>query len=58
MDPSTVSKLVRRLEMDLGHSLLERTTRSVTLTPQGAAVLVVARRLMAEVQVLSSPLLT
>lgn len=36
MPRSTVSKLLRELETHLGVKLLQRTTRTVTLTPEGA----------------------
>lgn len=35
MPIATVSKLVRELEAHLGVSLLQRTTRRVTVTPEG-----------------------
>lgn len=35
ISPSAVSKSVQRLERDLGISLFTRTTRSLTLTPEG-----------------------
>lgn len=35
VSPSAVSKSVQRLERDLGVSLFTRTTRSLTLTPEG-----------------------
>ena len=37
MPLATVSKLVRSLEQHLGVKLLLRTTRHVTVTPEGAA---------------------
>jgi DNA-binding transcriptional LysR family regulator len=37
--PAAVSKAVARLEAELGVSLFQRTSRSVTLTPEGAAFL-------------------
>ncbi|MGC5076887.1 LysR substrate-binding domain-containing protein [Agrococcus sp. DT81.2] len=43
---ATASQEVRRLEIALGLTLLQRSTRSVTLTPAGAAVLVEARKLL------------
>jgi LysR family positive regulator for ilvC len=39
VSPSALSRMVTRLEEELGASLMERDTRSVTLTPQGAAFL-------------------
>ena len=47
LDPSSVSKLVRRLEQDLGGHLFRRTTRSVDLTDFGAGVLQSSRVLLA-----------
>src|SRR3954447_17635050 len=41
-----VSEQIRNLERELGVQLLERTQRSVTLTPPGAALLVEARRVL------------
>ena len=35
ISPSAVSKSVQRLEQRLGVSLFTRTTRSLTLTPEG-----------------------
>lgn len=46
MDASTISKLVRRLEADLGVELLQRSTRTVTLTDAGSAALDAARTLL------------
>src|ERR671933_2287066 len=42
-----LSQQVRRLEAIVGSRLLERTSRSVALTPAGAAFLERARRLLA-----------
>ncbi len=39
-----LSRAIRKLESDLGTQLLERTTRSVALTPSGAVFLVDAER--------------
>lgn len=41
-----VSRTVRELERSLGTTLLERTTRSVRLTPEGAELLVLASELL------------
>lgn len=41
-----LSRLIRQLETELGATLFERTTRSVTLTPQGEALLEPARELV------------
>lgn len=46
MDASTISKFVRRLEADLGATLLLRSTRSVALTDAGTAALEAARTLL------------
>jgi DNA-binding transcriptional LysR family regulator len=43
---STVSLQVKRLEDALGHRLLDRTPRSVDLTPEGEAVLSYAQRIL------------
>ena len=45
-----VSAQVRRLERELGTTLLERTTRRVTLTPAGELVLARARSALAQVE--------
>ncbi len=44
-----VSAQIRRLERELGTTLLERTTRRVTLTPAGELVLARARSVLAQV---------
>ena len=44
----TLSGQLRKLEESLGVTLFERTSRSVAVTPLGAAVLVHARRALAE----------
>ena len=46
--PSAVSRAVARLEARLGVALLRRTTRSLTLTPEGEAYRERAAELMAE----------
>jgi len=46
--PSTVAKSVQRLERELGVRLFHRTTRQVSLTPEGEAVFANCRRLLAE----------
>jgi DNA-binding transcriptional LysR family regulator len=48
MSPSVVTRLVARLEAHLGIRLLQRTTRSVTLTDAGARYLERARRILSE----------
>ena len=47
---ATVSKLVQDLESHLGTKLLQRTTRRVNLTPEGAAYFERAIRLIAELE--------
>ncbi|MEV0115707.1 LysR family transcriptional regulator [Streptomyces sp. NPDC050844] len=43
ISPPPLSRAIRRLEADLGVTLLERTTHSVTLTPAGSVLLAEAR---------------
>ena len=50
MSQSPLSRAIRELERDLGLVLFRRTTRQVELTPAGEALLVRARRALAEVQ--------
>ena len=47
LPPSSVSRSVARLEQDLGVTLLERTTRKVTLTEAGRAFFERAREALA-----------
>jgi LysR family transcriptional regulator for bpeEF and oprC len=47
---SSVSGIVRRLEDYLGIALVERTTRTVTLTPQGLMYYRVCRQLLRALQ--------
>lgn len=47
---SALSQQIQRLERELGVSLLERSTHHVALTAAGAAFLVPARRILAEVE--------
>ncbi|WGD28810.1 LysR family transcriptional regulator [Ancylobacter sp. WKF20] len=49
LSPSAVSKLVTRLEERLGTRLLVRSTRVVTLTPEGEAYAARARRILGEI---------
>jgi DNA-binding transcriptional LysR family regulator len=50
LSPSVVTRLVAGLEHQLGIRLLQRTTRSVTLTDAGTRYLVRARRILADVE--------
>jgi DNA-binding transcriptional LysR family regulator len=50
ISPSGVTRLVAGLEDRLGARLLQRTTRSVTLTDVGTRYLVRARRILADVE--------
>src|ERR1700732_2915601 len=50
LSPSAVTRLIAALEQRLGARLLQRTTRSVTLTDVGARYLERARRILAEVE--------
>ena len=50
MSPSVVTRLVARLESQLGIRLLQRTTRSVTLTDAGTRYLERARRVLSELE--------
>src|SRR5260221_13083013 len=47
---STVSKLIQDLENHLGVRLVQRTTRSVSVTPEGAAYYERGVRLLAELE--------
>src|SRR6478752_6706246 len=49
----TLSSQLRKLEDTLGVSLVERTTRSVTLTPVGVRVVAHARRILEEADQIS-----
>jgi DNA-binding transcriptional LysR family regulator len=50
LSPSAVTRLVAALEDRLGARLLQRTTRSVTLTDAGTRYLARARRILADVE--------
>jgi len=50
LSPPAVTRLVAALEERLGARLLQRTTRSVTLTDAGARYLERARRILADVE--------
>src|SRR6478672_1391324 len=49
LPPSTVTKLIQHLESHLGAKLLHRTTRKVTVTPEGAAYYERAIRVISDV---------
>jgi DNA-binding transcriptional LysR family regulator len=49
ISPSAVSKLITRIEDRLGTRLLVRSTRTMTLTPEGEVYLLRARRILAEI---------
>ena len=49
LPPSTVTKLIQDLESHLGVKLLHRTTRRVTVTPEGAAYYERAIRVISDV---------
>jgi DNA-binding transcriptional LysR family regulator len=48
--PSSVSRVINQIEARLGVRLLLRTTRSLTVTPEGATYLSAARRILADFQ--------
>ncbi len=50
LTPSALSKLVARLEARLGVRLLQRTTRRVTLTPEGDVFFRRAQRIVADIR--------
>src|ERR1700745_1302269 len=50
LSPSAITRLVAALEERLGARLLQRTTRSVTLTDAGTRYLERARRILADVE--------
>ena len=52
--PSTLAKAVARLELSLGVKLFHRTTRQVTLTPDGERLYRRCQRLLAEVDELQA----
>lgn len=54
LSPSAVSKLVTRLEARLGVRLLQRTTRALSLTGEGEAFYVAARRIVGEMEALEA----
>ncbi|BCB75432.1 LysR substrate-binding domain-containing protein [Phytohabitans flavus] len=50
MAQPTLSKQIHSLERDIGAPLFDRTRGTVTLTPAGAALLPIARRILADVE--------
>src|SRR6202040_2925760 len=50
LSPSAVTRLIAALEDRLGARLLQRTTRSVTLTDAGQRYLERARRILADIE--------
>lgn len=56
MPKSTVTKLIQGLEAELGVRLLERTTRRVTVTTEGAAYYEHTRQLLAELDAFETTL--
>jgi DNA-binding transcriptional LysR family regulator len=54
LSPSAVSKLITRLEARLGVRLLQRTTRALSLTAEGEAFYVAARRIVGEIAALEA----
>lgn len=56
MPPSTVSRVIKDLEAHLGARLLQRTTRTLSLTPDGAVYYDRCQRILSEVDVAESAL--
>src|SRR6202171_3493796 len=56
MLPSALGRFIRLLEEDLGTRLMTRTTRSVTLTDDGAVLVKEARALLAQADALATKL--
>jgi DNA-binding transcriptional LysR family regulator len=54
MLPSALGRFIKLLEEDLGTRLMMRTTRSVTLTDDGAAFLKEAHALLAQADALAA----
>src|SRR5260221_14720606 len=57
LTPSALSKFVKRLEGRLGVQLLNRTTRSVSVTPEGASLLYRCRRILGEMETAENELM-
>ena len=55
VSPSVVTRLVARLENQLGIRLFQRTTRSVTLTDGGTRYLERARRILSDLEEAKNP---
>ena len=51
---SSLSELIRRLEAKVDAVLLDRTSRRVSLTPEGSRMLAPARRVLAELTAMRS----
>lgn len=56
VSPSAIGKAVARLEQRLGVQLLHRSTRSVTLTPEGGLFLERCRRIFSEIEIAEAEL--
>lgn len=54
MPPSTVTRIIKELEAFLGVRLLQRTTRHISLTPDGSLYYDHCRKLLAEIEQLES----
>lgn len=50
MTPSAVSKIIGRLETRLGVRLLQRSTRRISLTPEGTAYADTSRRILSDIE--------
>ncbi|MBZ2347859.1 LysR family transcriptional regulator, partial [Escherichia coli] len=50
LTPSAVSRILARTEQRLGTRLMLRTTRAITLTPEGETYLRGARRVLTDLQ--------
>src|SRR5690606_10875351 len=56
MPPSTVSRVIKDLEAHLGARLLQRTTRTLSLTPDGTLYYDHCQRILSEVNAVESSL--